>query len=32
MQLSKHYVQQIGLIQQQNLPYTVQLTFSKEHC
>jgi len=28
MQLSKHYVQQIGFIQQQNLPYTVQLTFS----
>jgi len=28
MQLSKHHAQQIGFIQQQNLPYTVQLTFS----
>ena len=28
MQLSKHYAQQIGFIQQPNLPYTVQLTFS----
>jgi hypothetical protein len=28
MQLSKHYVQQIGFIQQQKLLYTVELTFS----